>query len=200
MPKAEVIKQPIEKISGSLKQSAWIAIAESLATAVLGIFLIAWPEAVIQVLAYVVGIFFVVKGGYDIISYFIVKGQYDFFNNSLLSGIIAILVGITALVMGPEIANIFRIIIGIWMIYQSIVHVNTSIKLYAAKINIWKYVLILALCMAVIGVFITFYTGAVITLIGWLMIVTGIIGIIGDVMFIQYVNTLAETITGKKDE
>jgi uncharacterized membrane protein HdeD (DUF308 family) len=196
MPKAEIIKRPIEKVSGNLKQSAWMAVIESLTTAIVGILLIAWPDVVIKTIAYIVGIFFVIKGAYQVINYFIIKGQNDFFNNGLLLGIISVLIGITAFVMGEEIAHVFRIIIGIWMIYESLVRINTAIKLHAAGIQAWKYILILALAMLVLGVFITFYSGAVITLIGWTMVFVGIIGVVGDIMFIQYVNTIVEKLTG----
>ena len=196
MAKVEIIKHSAEKISGNLKQSAWMAVIESLSTIVIGILLVVWPDVVIKVIAYVVGIFFIVKGAYQIINYFVVKGQTDFFNNGLLFGVISVLVGITALVIGEEIANIFRIIIGIWMIYESLVRINTAIKLHAANIQAWKYILILALIMLVLGMFVTFYSGAIITLIGWMMVLVGIVGIIGDVMFIQYVDTLITKITG----
>lgn len=201
MTKAEVIKRPIEKVSSSLKQSAWMAIFESLITAILGIFLVVWPDTVIKVIAYVVGVFFVVKGAYQIVNYFLAKGQKDFFNNNLLYGIISALVGISALVMGEKIANVFCLIIGIWLVYESLVRMNTAIKLHSANIGIWKYVLIIALLMLVIGIFVVFYQGeAVIILSGWMMIVSGIIGILGDVMFIQQVNALADKLTGKKHE
>ena len=49
----------------------------------------------------------------------------------------------------------------------------------------------------VVGVFITFFEGAVVTLIGWMLILSGVIGIIGDVMFIQNVNSLVDKLTGK---
>lgn len=197
MPKTEIIKRPASKISGDLKKTAWGAILESLATMVLGIFLIAWPEVVIKVIAYVVGTFFIVKGAYQVVNYFVVKGQNDFFNNGLLGGVISVLIGLALLLMGEEIANVFRIVIGIWVIYESLVRINTSIKLYAAGIKAWQYVLILALMMLVLGVFVTFYNGAVVTLIGWLMVLAGLIGIVGDIMFIQYVNKIADIITNK---
>lgn len=197
MSKVEIIKRPVEKISDDLKKSAWGAIIESLVTMVLGVLFITWPDTVIKILAYIIGTFFVVKGAYQIINYFMVKGQNDFFNNNLLSGVVSVLVGIVALVMGQELANVFRIVIGIWMIYESLVRINTAIKLNAAGIGAWKSILILALIMLVLGVFVTFNTGAVFTLIGWTMIVTGLIGIIGDAMFMQYVNQVVEKITGK---
>lgn len=196
MPKAEIIERPLENISKNLKQTAWMAILESIATIVLGIFLIVWPDIIVKIVAYIVGIFFAIKGAYQIITYFIEKGQEDFFNNNLLAGVVSILVGIAALVMGEKIASIFRIIIGIWMIYEALSRMNTSIKLHAAGIKVWSYILILALLMLLIGIFITFNTGAVVTLIGWMMIVTGVIGVFGDVIFIQYVGDLAKKLTG----
>lgn len=198
MSKVEIIKRPIERISADLKKSAWGAIVESLVTMIFGILLVAWPEATISVLANVLGVIFIISGAYQIINYFVVKGQKDFFNNGLLVGVVGVLMGIAAIVIGEDIANVFRIIIGIWMIYEALVRVNTSIKLHAAGIKSWAYILILALCMLILGIFVTFNTGAVMQLIGWMMILTGIIGIIGDVMFIQHVNEVVNILTDKK--
>ena len=64
MAKVEIIKRPVENIGGNLKQSAWMAAIESLVTAIVGVFLIAWPNAVLKTIAYVVGVFFAVKGAY----------------------------------------------------------------------------------------------------------------------------------------
>lgn len=195
MSKTKAIAKPVEGVGKRLKNSAWMAIFESLAIAVLGIFLIAWPDTAIRVIAYVAGVFFIIKGAYQIILYFMIKGQNDFLNNGLLAGVISLLVGIAVLVMSEELATVFRIVIGVWMVYESLVRLDTAIKLHAAKIDAWKYIVILAICMLVIGIFITFYNGAVITLIGWMMIATGIIGIISDVTFIQYVNELAKALS-----
>ncbi len=200
MSKTEIIKRPIEQLGSSLKKSAWAAVFESLITIILGVLLIVWPDIVIKVIAYVVGAFLIIKGAYQVINYFVVKGQNDFFNNNFLSGVISVLIGLALLLIGEEIANVFRIIIGIWMIYESLVRINTAIKFHAAGINAWRYILILALMMLVLGVFVTFYSGAVVALIGWMMVLVGIIGIISDTMFIQYINQVSEAITGKAKE
>ena len=195
MAKAEVIKRPIEQIGGEIKKTAWSAIIESLALVVLGILFIVLQDAMVQALSYIVGAFFIVKGGFQIISYFIAKGPKDFFNNDLLFGVVSTLVGVALLALGEDITNVFRIIIGIIIIYESLLRINSAIKLASANIEAWKYILILALFMLVIGVFVTFNSGAVITLVGAMMIVTGVIGIIGDAMFIQYINTIIDKLT-----
>ncbi len=195
MSKVEIIKRPIEKAGNSLKKSAWSAAIESLIIMIFGIFLVVWPDATISIVSNVLGAIFVVIGIYRIINYFIVKGQKDFFNNDLLTGILYLLIGIAAIMIGEDIANVFRIVVGIWMIYESLTRINTAIKLHAAGIKVWSYILIIALIMLVLGIFVTFNSGAVLQLIGWMMILTGIIGIVGDAMFIQHVNALVEKLT-----
>lgn len=189
---------PIKQLGDSLKKSSWASIIESFITMIIGICLIAWPDTIIKVFAYIIGIFLVVKGGYQIINYFAVKGQNDFLNNGLLVGVISLLIGIIAIVMGEDLANIFRVIIGIWMIYESLVRINIAIKLNAAKIKSWSYILILAIIMLALGIFIIFYNGAVLTIIGWMIIISSLAGIIGDIMFMQHMNQVVDTITSKE--
>ena len=192
MSKAEIIKHPVEQVGTEIKKSAWSAIFGSLALVVLGILFLVFQDSMIKVIAYIIGAFLIIKGGLQIYNYYANKGQYDFFNNGLLSGVVAILLGIAALVAGEDIAGIFRVIIGVLIIYESLVRINTATKLATAKIQSWQYILIIALVMMAAGIFITFNSGAVITLIGWILIAVGIFGIVGDAVFIQHVNTLVE--------
>ena len=198
MAKTEIIKRPVEQIGNDIKKSAWGATFESLIIIVLGVLFIAWPETMVKIVSYIIGAFFIVKGSFQIINYFLVKGQNDFFNNNLLMGVISVLIGVTALVIGEDIANVFRVIVGVWLIYESLVRINTAIKLHSADIPVWKYTLILALIILVLGIFVTFNN--LTDVIGWMMIVSGVIGIIGDVMFIQQVNLLIDKLTGKQNE
>lgn len=193
MPKVEIIKRPIEQIGSDVKKSAWSAVIESLAIMVLGVLFVAWPDTMVQVVAYVVGAIFIIKGAFQIITYFMEKGQNDFFNNGLLMGVISVLVGVAALAIGDDIANVFRVIIGIFLIYESLVRMNTAIKLSSAGIPVWRYVLLLSLAILVLGIFVTFNDVA--TVIGWMMVFAGIIGIVGDVIFIQHVNQVVEKLT-----
>lgn len=193
MPKAEIIKRPIERIGSEVKRSAWSSVIESLAILILGILFIAWPEAMMQAVAYVVGIFFIVKGVFQVISYFVEKGQRNFFNNDLLFGVISVLIGVAALAIGDNIAEVFRIVVGIFLIYESLVRINTAIKLSSAKVPIWKYVLILAIIILILGIFVTFNNVA--TVIGWMMVIAGIISIVGDILFIGQVNSVVDKLT-----
>lgn len=193
MAKVEIIKRPIEQVGGDIKKAAWSSVIESLAILILGILFIAWPDMMVKIISYIVGAFFIVKGTFQIINYFVEKGQNDFFNNGLLMGVISALIGIAALVMGEDIANVFRVVVGVFIIYESLVRINTAIKLSAAGIGVWKYILLLSIIILVLGIFVTF--NDVTTVIGWMMIISGIIGIIGDTLFIQQVNNVIEKLT-----
>ncbi|MDO5451941.1 MAG: DUF308 domain-containing protein [Candidatus Saccharibacteria bacterium] len=197
MPKAEIIKRPIERISADIKKSAWSAAIESLLILIFGILMVVWPDITIIAIANILGTIFIISGIYQIINYFVVKGQNDFFNNGLLIGVLALLLGITILLIGTDLAGVFRVIIGIWMVYEALVRINTAIKLHSVGIKAWSYVLIIAVCMLAVGIFVTFNEGAVIQLIGWMMILSGIFGILGDILFIQHVNTVTDILTGK---
>lgn len=199
MNKAEIIKHPVEQVGSSIKKLAWSAVMESLALIILGVLFIVLQDTIVKILAYLIGVFFLVKGGFQIISYYMEKGQNDLFNNGLLSGVISVLIGVALLLVGEDIANVFRVVIGVIIIYESLVRINTASKLSVAKINAWKYILVVALIMLVIGIFVTFNSGAVITLVGWMMIVSGIIGIVGDAVFIQYVNKVVDAFAGKSN-
>ena len=199
MNKAEIIKHPVEQVGSNIKKLAWSAVMESLALIILGVLFIVLQDTIVKILAYLIGVFFLVKGGFQIISYYMEKGQNDLFNNGLLSGVISVLIGVALLLVGEDIANVFRVVIGVIIIYESLVRINTASKLSVAKINAWKYILVVALIMLVIGIFVTFNSGAVITLVGWMMIISGIIGIVGDTVFIQYVNKVVDAFAGKSN-
>ena len=199
--KVEIIKSPAKasnSASGFLKKNAWMSIFESLLMLVLGILLVVFADSIIRIIAYIVGGFLLVKGGYRIINYYMSNGQKDFLNNELLWGIISAIIGIVILVMGEGIANAFRIVAGIWIIYEALVRINTAVKMHSNKITSWRYCMIFALVMLVFGMFITFFEGAVIALIGWMMIVAGIIGIMSDAIFMQYLGLIMQKISNKE--
>ncbi|MDO4742254.1 MAG: DUF308 domain-containing protein [Candidatus Saccharibacteria bacterium] len=197
MAKTEITKLKSNKIGGDIKRKAWFAVIESLCLIVLGVLFVAWPDMMVQIVSYVVGAILMIRGAFQVINYFIEKGQNDFFNDNLLAGVISILAGLAVLLIGNEIANLFRIVIGIFMIYEALVRINMAVKLSAVGIAIWKYILLVAIAILILGIFITF--NDVTTIIGWMMIVGGVVGIVGDIIFIQMVDAITERYTSYEE-
>ena len=199
MSKVEIIKHPIEQAGKNIKLSAWSAILESFIVLVFGILCVIWPETIMQAIAYLVGAFFIIRGGVTLVDYFAAPAQKGAsYNNKLLSGVICVILGIISIVAGQDIAHVFSIIIGVFIIYESLIRLNAALRLRSANANGWKELTIISLSIMIIGVIVTFATGGAIMLAGWLMIAAGVIGIVGDVVFIKHVNLVIDKLTGKK--
>lgn len=186
------MRDAIAPVLRRAKSTGWLAILESLIIGVLGAILIIDPEGILKVIFYVVGIFLIVKGVYHIINYFAIHGKYDFYNNDLLYGIVALVFGVVCVVLWEQLSSAIGIVVGAWMIYGALVRLNTAIKLHAANVKEWFYVLLLSLVMLAIGVYMIVSTGAVMAVIGWAMIAGAFVGIIDDAIFIRNINELSK--------
>ena len=158
--------------------------------------MVAWPGITYYIASVVLGVILIIVGLYQIVNYFIVKGQNNFFDNSLLFGVVSIIIGIAAVCFVGETFNIFRVIMGIWLIFESMVRINTTIKLHAAGLSIWGWVLVIALIMLAAGIFVLFNTTLIIQVVGGLMILAGVVGVIGDIVFVSQVDSVAKSLKG----
>lgn len=190
----KAIKRPLDIIAGNLKKSAWAAVLESIVLLIFGILLVAWPGITYYICSIVLGVILIIVGLYQIVTYFIVKGQNNFFDNSLLFGVVSIIIGIAAVCFAEETFTIFRIIMGIWLIFESLVRVNTTIKLHAAGLSVWGWVLAIALIMLAAGIFVLFNTTLVIQVVGGLLILAGVVGVVGDIVFVGQVDAVAKSL------
>ena len=180
----------MEYIKKIFEKSGWMSILESLIFAILGVILIINPEGTVKFISYLLGIIFIAVGVYKIGNYLAFKDQNDFYNNNLIYGIIAVIIGIVTIAYSSTIGSVLRIIIGIWIIYSSLIRIGFASKLRAQDISIWIYSLILAFVMLVCGLYITLQPGAVIVTIGVMMIISSVIDIIEDVIFIKNVKEI----------
>ncbi len=175
----------MEQLKKLLKKSGWVSIIEAIAFAIIGIILIGNPEGTMQAIYYILGAAFVIFGICKVISYFVEKGKYDFYNNDLIYGIIAIILGIVTIVFSSTIGSIFRIAIGIWITYSALMRMSLSFKLKALNSRVWIYSLVLSIIMLVFGLYITFNAGAVVLIIGAMMVAYSIMDIIENIIFMR---------------
>lgn len=172
------------------KSTGWLAILESIIIGILGAILIINPSGILKVIFYVVGIFLIVKGVYHVVNYFAVHGKYEFYNNDLLYGIIALVFGVVCVVLWEQLSGAIGIVVGAWMIYGALIRLNSAIKLHAAGVKDWFYVLLLSLVMLALGIYMIVNVGAVVAVVGWVMIAAAVVGIIDDAIFIRNIDSL----------
>ena len=171
-----------------LKKNGWTNILLCAVFAIIGIFMIINPTSATKLISYILGGILIVVGAIKIINYFVAKGNADFYNNDLLYGIIAIIVGLITIFYSSLIESVFRIVIGIWIIYSGLLRLSLSLKLYSAKINIWSASLILSIIMIFGGIYMICNNGALISVIGVIMVLYSIIDLIESTIFVKYVD------------
>ena len=171
-----------------LKKNGWTNILLCAVFAIIGIFMIINPTSATKVISYILGGILIVVGAIKIINYFVAKGNADFYNNDLLYGIIAIIVGLITIFYSSLIESVFRIVIGIWIIYSGLLRLSLSLKLHSAKINIWSTSLILSIIMIIGGLYMIFNSGTLILTIGIIMLIYSIMDLIESAIFVKYVD------------
>ena len=173
-----------------LKKAGWTSILTSLILAVIGIIMIYNPETTMQFISTILGIFFIVIGVIKLINYFVAKGNSSLFTNDIAWGIISIIIGLVVIVYSSTIENIFRIMIGIWIIYSGFTRLTLSFKLKNINEKIWALVLTLSVLMVVGGLYVTFYPGALIVTLGVIILIYSIMDLIESFIFMRNIKEL----------
>lgn len=168
-----------------IKKTGVQSLISSIIFAILGIILIIAPETTVKVISYMLGIMFMLVGIYKIISYFSNKGNYDFYNYDMAFGIIAIILGIITIAYSREIGTIFRILIGLWIIYSSIIRFSLSMKLKTLGTNIWSYSLFIAIIMFICGIYTLMTSNIIVMTIGVVILIYAILDIIESIIFLS---------------
>ena len=168
-----------------LKKAGWTSIITSLVLAVIGLVMIYNPDTTMQFISTILGIFFIVVGVIKIINYFISKGNSTFFTNDIAWGLIAIIIGLVTMVYSSTIESIFRIMIGVWIIYSGFTRFSLSFRLKGVNDRVWALVLTLAVLMIIGGLYVTFYPGALIVTLGVIILIYSIMDLIESFIFMR---------------
>ncbi len=173
-----------------LKKTGWTSVITSIVFAIIGIILITNPESIIKIVAYILGGIFIAVGIVKIINYFSSKGSSDLYNYNLVYGLIAIVLGIITMIYSNTIGTMFRIMIGIWIIYSGLMRLGLALKLRRGQISSWIAVLVLAICMLVFGMYIVFNTNAVMVTIGIVILAYAISDLIESFIFVRNIDKI----------
>lgn len=175
-----------------IKKSGWMSILVSTIFAILGIVLIWKPEETIKVISYILGAIFIIIGIARMYTYFTTRGKNDLYNYDIIFGVLAIILGIVTMIYSNTIGTLLNLIIGIWIIYSSLVRFNIAIKLRKQneQNRAWIYTLALAIIMFICGLFVILNSKAIFSAIGIAMLVYAIIDIIEQFIFMREVKDI----------
>lgn len=173
-----------------LKKTGWTSIITSVVTAIVGIAIIGNPSAIMHIVAYLLGIVFMLFGVVKLISYFVAKGTYDFYNYEMIFGILAIIIGIVTIAYRETIATIFRIIIGIWILYSGLMRLGLVSKLKSIGVREWKWALLIACLILLCGVYVIFNGSVIGVAVGVAILIYSIMDIVEGIIFLRNVNAI----------
>ena len=172
-----------------LKKSGWTDIIVSVLFILFGIMLIARPESIISIISILLGAICIIMGILKLIDYFTNNKQ----DNYLLAiSIVAIIMGIIIMFCTDIILSVFRILIAIWIIYSGIMNLQTAIVWKDYKSRLWLITLLLAIAIIIAGIYILVNNGAVLQIVGGIIVAYGIIDVIENFIFIKKVDNYFE--------
>ena len=168
-----------------LKKAGWTSVVTSLIFGIIGLVMIYNPETTLKFISTILGVFFILVGIIKVINYIISKGNSTLFTNDIAWGLIAIVIGLVTMVYSSTIESIFRIMIGVWIIYSGFTRFGLSFRLKNVNDRLWALVLTLAVLMIVGGFYVTFYPGALIVTLGVIILIYAIMDLIESFIFMK---------------
>ena len=185
-----IFDQYMEYLEKIFKRTGWTSLLTSLVFAILGILLITNPEGSTKVVSLIVGILFIIVGLYKLVDYCLTRGKYNFYNYDIAYGIIAIILGIITIVYKSQIETIFRVLIGIWIVYTGIIRLSLSFKLKLVESPTWICSLLISIVMIVCGLYTIFVSNAIVVTIGIVILIYSILDMIEDIIFLSNIKKL----------
>ena len=173
-----------------LKKAGWTSILTSIILAILGLIMIFNPDTTMQFISTILGIIFIVIGIIKIANYFISRGNSTLFANDISWGLVAVILGLVTIVYSSTIESIFRIMIGIWIIYSGFTRFSLSFKLKEVNDKVWAFMLVLAVLMVIGGLYVTFYPGALIVTLGVIILIYEVMDLIEGFIFMKNMKNL----------
>lgn len=173
------------------KKNFSLSLITSLIFVMLGLFLFIRPDATITTISYIIGVLLLILGIISIVRYFRSDYGINALDFDLVYGVLVIIAGLYLIFNPTMLASIFPVILGIWIIINSVTKFQYALVLKRLNKNDWKYTLLIS--------FLTFAWG-IILLINPLESVLLITQVIGIFIIIYAVLDIIDSFILKRNE
>ncbi len=151
---------------------------------VIGLFLFIKPDTTISVISYSIGGILLASGLYSCYKYFSVQSIGNVFNFELVYGVLLSLGGIFLIFNPHALASLFPIILGLWIIVNSVTKFQYALVLKRVKNEDWVYtclISVLTLIWGIVLLYNPFESALLITqIIGIFIIVYAVLDIVDN--------------------
>lgn len=168
-----------------LKRSSWTDIIISMIFVIFGALLIAKPNETLAAISTIMGIIFIAMGVLKLVEYYTSDTKEDYL---LTIALIAVIFGTIVLFASESILSLFRIILGIWIIAAGIIHLQTVLQWKQVKSPYWTVALLFSILMTLAGIVILVNKNIVLTAMGIIIVIYGILDIIDRIIFMKKID------------
>lgn len=123
---------------------------------VFGLFMFIRPISTINILMIIFGAILVIDGLVHLVSYFSIKNEYRFFSSELAQAIIYIILGFVIVCNYNRISEFLPIILGVWIIIDSIFRLQISLNIRDIYDSHWGLLLAMSIITGLLGMIILF--------------------------------------------
>lgn len=121
-----------------------------------GLFMLVNPIDTVYIIMILFGCLLVIDGLVHLISYFSIKDEYRFFSSELAQSIIYIILGFFLVCNYDNISGLLPIILGIWIIVESIFKLQISLNIRDIGDSHWGVLLGMSIITGLLGMVILF--------------------------------------------
>ena len=112
------------------------------------------------------------------------------YSYNLNFGIISILIGLFLIVFSKLFVNFFRVLLGLYIIYNAVMSTSFVLDLRKFAPNEYLIELILSIVLGIIGIVILINPGSIIRAIGYILLVYAIISLVQSITYIMSIRKL----------
>lgn len=169
----------------NIKKYEKTSIATSILLIIFSMFLIFKPEASLNFIVIVIGVFMALVGIIHMVSYFTSNKEFKSMSTELIEGTLYAVIGIF-LIFKPNILSEFLgVIVGAWQIIQFIIKFQFAFNLKSVSSSSWSLMLISSLLHLILGLIIIINPfgsiAAITTVAGIILLITEITNIIESI-------------------
>lgn len=135
-----------------LKKVHWEMLLTSIICILLGGVLIFFPQAVNEMIVYVLAAAMFIFSIVELYNYFKKDVKQNFYRNDLVFAVVALVVGIIVLAKRHAVIELVPIVLGAFIIVSGIKKLQNGLDLIRLKIDGWKSLLVLAAVNIIFGI------------------------------------------------
>lgn len=128
----------------------------SIVLLIFGLLMFTKPVSTINVLMIVFGVILVLSGLVHLVSYFAIKDEYRLFSSELVQAIIYIILGFVLMINYYNISYLLPIVLGIWIIVDSIFRLQISLNIRDIYDSHWGVLLAMSILTGLFGMIVLF--------------------------------------------